>query len=235
MGRSRHVRCNANGINGSTTNRRGVHATTSCEPCKPLVSSSCSSRDFSSASPNLGWRKQTLLKSNPLRTCQAKRHQTRGCQTEGLRTLKSIQNPTRPQPMNRTQTQPHRVLSNAWTAITRLPCTSIPDWSWWSTTRALRCPGTSALTQRRATKRCTSCTPTMRVANCTSKDTSPLRQPQISSSRSWNISYPDDESLRPLFDDATNVTVTVNGITTDAPWHEIELIDGETLRIEHVG
>ena len=51
----------------------------------------------------------------------------------------------------------------------------------------------------------------------------------------WNISYPDDESLRPLFDDATNVTVTVNGITTDAPWHEIELIDGETLRIEHVG
>ena len=51
----------------------------------------------------------------------------------------------------------------------------------------------------------------------------------------WNISYPDDESLRPLFDDAPNVTVTVNGITTDAPWHEIELIDGETLRIEHVG
>ena len=51
----------------------------------------------------------------------------------------------------------------------------------------------------------------------------------------WNISYPDDESLRPLFDDATNVTVTVNGITTDAPWHEIELVDGETLRIEHVG
>ena len=51
----------------------------------------------------------------------------------------------------------------------------------------------------------------------------------------WNISYPDDESLSPLFDDATNVTVTVNGITTDAPWHEIELIDGETMRIEHVG
>ena len=51
----------------------------------------------------------------------------------------------------------------------------------------------------------------------------------------WNISYPDDESLLPLFDDATNVTVTVNGITTNAPWHEIELIDGETLRIEHSG
>ena len=51
----------------------------------------------------------------------------------------------------------------------------------------------------------------------------------------WNISYPDDESLQPLFDDATNVTVKVNGTATNAAWHEIELIDGETLRIEHVG
>ena len=50
----------------------------------------------------------------------------------------------------------------------------------------------------------------------------------------WNISYPNDESLRPLFDDATNVTVTVNGVATDADWDEIVLKDGETLRIEHV-
>ena len=51
----------------------------------------------------------------------------------------------------------------------------------------------------------------------------------------WNISYPDDASLQPIFEDPTNVTVTVNGAATDAAWHEIELIDGETLRIEHVG
>ena len=51
----------------------------------------------------------------------------------------------------------------------------------------------------------------------------------------WNISYPNDASLQPIFEDPTNVTVTANGAATDAAWHEIELIDGETLRIEHVG
>ena len=49
----------------------------------------------------------------------------------------------------------------------------------------------------------------------------------------WNISYPQDDSLRPLFDDPTNVTVTVDGAATDADWHEVVLKDGETLRVVH--
>ena len=51
----------------------------------------------------------------------------------------------------------------------------------------------------------------------------------------WNISFPGDETLQPIFDDPTNVTVTVNGEVTASPWHAIELIDGETLRIDHSG
>ncbi len=51
----------------------------------------------------------------------------------------------------------------------------------------------------------------------------------------WNISFPDDSTLQPLFDDPVNLTVTVNGLATQAAWHDIELVDGETLRIEHTG
>lgn len=47
----------------------------------------------------------------------------------------------------------------------------------------------------------------------------------------WNISFQGDETLDILFDDPENVTTTVNGANVDGRWHEIELIDGETIRI----
>ena len=49
----------------------------------------------------------------------------------------------------------------------------------------------------------------------------------------WNISFPEDDTLQPLFDEPARVSITVNGVATEAAWHDIELKDGETLRIEH--
>lgn len=49
----------------------------------------------------------------------------------------------------------------------------------------------------------------------------------------WNISFPEDDTLQPLFDEPARVSITVNGVATEAAWDDIELKDGETLRIEH--
>ena len=49
----------------------------------------------------------------------------------------------------------------------------------------------------------------------------------------WNISYPDSTTLDPLFLDAQNVTITVDGTAYVGPWSALDLLDGETTRIVH--
>lgn len=49
----------------------------------------------------------------------------------------------------------------------------------------------------------------------------------------WNISYPDSTTLDPLFLDAQNVTITVDGTVYVGPWSGLDLLDGETTRIVH--
>ena len=49
----------------------------------------------------------------------------------------------------------------------------------------------------------------------------------------WNLSYPDSTTLDPLFLDAQNVSVTVDGATYVGPWSGLDLLDGETTRIVH--
>ncbi|MGB0490468.1 MAG: hypothetical protein ACPGK0_07890, partial [Candidatus Poseidoniaceae archaeon] len=49
----------------------------------------------------------------------------------------------------------------------------------------------------------------------------------------WNLSYPDSTTLDPLFLDAQNVSITVDGATYTGPWSALDLLDGETTRIVH--
>ena len=49
----------------------------------------------------------------------------------------------------------------------------------------------------------------------------------------WNLSYPDSTTLDPLFLDAQNVSITVDGATYVGPWSGLDLLDGETTRIVH--
>tara|TARA_B100000900_G_scaffold46734_2_gene34752 strand:- start:4198 stop:6429 length:2232 start_codon:yes stop_codon:yes gene_type:complete len=49
----------------------------------------------------------------------------------------------------------------------------------------------------------------------------------------WNISYPDSTTLDPLFLDAQNVSITVDGTAYVGPWSALDLLDGETTRIVH--